>query len=136
MAPPLPQNPPSPPPKTAEAATLGVKPVRSWRRRFAGVALFLVLAFLVGRGVQQLGAQFASRPEPAGFVRGVVQGALMPMSLPNLILGRDVIIYAERNTGVSYKLGYTLGVNVCGLIFFGFFFRRRQRRKQGGSAAP
>jgi hypothetical protein len=113
-----------------------VKPVRSWQRRFTGVALFLVLAFLVGRGVQQLGARFAARPEPAGFARGVVQGALMPMALPNLILGRDVIIYAERNTGVGYKLGYTLGVNVCGLIFFGFFFRRRQRRNRGGSAAP
>jgi hypothetical protein len=91
------------------------------------LAVFLVIAVLVGRGVQRVGSHFASQPEPAGFTRGAIQGALMPMALPNLILGRDVVIYAERNTGVSYKLGYTAGVNVCGLIFFGLFFRRFSR---------
>jgi hypothetical protein len=93
----------------------------------------MILAMLVGRGVQSLGAHFSARPEPAGFVGGMVQGATMPMALPNLLLGRDVIIYAPNNTGLSYKLGYTLGVNVCGLIFFGLFFRRMHRRKLRGN---
>jgi hypothetical protein len=64
---------------------------------------------------------------PAGFTRGLLQGALMPMAMPNLLVGKDVIIYAQRNTGVSYKLGYTAGVNGCGLIFFGLFFWRVSR---------
>jgi hypothetical protein len=65
--------------------------------------------------------------QPAGFSRGVLHGVLMPMALPNLLIGHDVTIYAASNTGRSYKLGYTAGVNACGLIFFGFFFWRVNR---------
>ena len=53
----------------------------------------------------------------------------MPISMPNLLFGHDVAIYAANNTGRTYKLGYTLGVNGCGLIFFGFFFWRVRRMK-------
>ena len=64
-----------------------------------------------------------SRPDqPAGFAWGIVHGALMPTALPSLLVGRDVAIYAEYNTGVRYKLGYTVGVNACGLLFFGLCF--------------
>ena len=59
----------------------------------------------------------------------MVQGALMPITMPNLILGNDATIYAANNTGRNYKIGYTLGVNTCGLIFFGFFFWRVRRMK-------
>jgi hypothetical protein len=55
----------------------------------------------------------------------------MPMSLPNLLVGDDVPVYAPNNTGRTYKLGYAAGVNVCGLIFFGFFFWRVRRWKDG-----
>ena len=48
----------------------------------------------------------------------------------NLLFGRDVTIYAPNNNGVSYKLGYTVGVNSCGAIFFGFFFWRLRRLKR------
>ncbi len=67
------------------------------------------------------------RTEPAGFLRGALQGALMPCALPNLIVGNDVTIYAANNTGRTYKLGYTCGVNACGAFFFGFFFWRVNR---------
>ena len=50
-------------------------------------------------------------PAPAGFARGLVHGALMPIALPNLLVGNDVTIYAANNTGLRYKLGYTCGVN-------------------------
>ena len=64
---------------------------------------------------------------PAGFFHGMLHGALMPCALPNLVAGFDVPIYAAVNTGLSYKLGYTMGVNVCGLIFFGFLFVQIQQ---------
>jgi hypothetical protein len=64
---------------------------------------------------------------PAGFARGVLHGALMPCALPNLLVGNDVPIYAPNNTGLTYKLGYTVGVNGCGAIFFGLFFWRVSR---------
>ena len=62
------------------------------------------------------------KDQVCSFVRGMLQGALMPMAMPNLLVGRDVVIYSQRNNGVTYKLGYTAGVNVCGAIFFGLFF--------------
>ena len=58
----------------------------------------------------------------AGFPLGMLHGALMPVALPSLLLGKDVPIYAERNLGRSYKLGYIAGINVCGFIFFGLAF--------------
>ncbi|MEO7298670.1 MAG: hypothetical protein ABI042_08860 [Verrucomicrobiota bacterium] len=76
-----------------------------------------------------------NRPVPpkhaAGFGRGVLDGALMPGAMPPLIMGRDVTIYAVKNTGRSYKLGYTVGVNGCGALFFGIVFWRvtRWRKK-------
>lgn len=77
--------------------------------------------------VQRSSAALDRVAEPAGFSRGLLHGALMPMALPNLLIGRDVTIYAAHNTGRLYKLGYAAGVNACGLIFFGFFFWRLNR---------
>lgn len=78
-----------------------------------------------------------SGSHPAGFLRGVMNGAMMPCALPNLLLGRDVPIYAEENTGRTYKLGYTTGVNGCGALFFGIFFWRinRWQKRMKGMAA-
>src|SRR5262245_2966196 len=77
--------------------------------------------------VHRSSASLDNSVQPAGFSRGLLHGALMPMALPNLLIGHDVTIYAASNTGRSYKLGYTAGVNACGLIFFGFFFWRVNR---------
>jgi hypothetical protein len=59
----------------------------------------------------------------------------MPCALPNLLVGNDVTIYAQNNTGRTYKLGYTCGVNACGAVFFGMFFWRlnRWRRRMNGT---
>lgn len=95
------------------------------------LALLIVLGFAIGWCLNRAEAALERDHEQAGFVRGVVQGALMPLTMPNLILGNDVAIYAANNTGRTYKIGYTLGVNACGLIFFGFFFWRVRRMKLG-----
>ena len=79
---------------------------------------------MIGWGMHQAQAALERRHEPAGFLLGVIQGALMPIALPNLLFGHDVPIYAAQNNGRLYKLGYTVGVNACGLIFFGVFFWR------------
>ena len=46
----------------------------------------------------------------------------MPMAMPSLIIGKNVEIFANNNNGRFYKLGYICGINVCGLLFFGFGF--------------
>jgi len=89
---------------------------------------------LFGWTLGRLAVWMESRHTAAGFFQGMAQGALMPCSLPNLLFGHDVTIYAPNNTGLTYKLGYTVGVNTCGAIFFGFVFWRLNRwRKRGGT---
>ena len=55
----------------------------------------------------------------AGFHMGVLHGILMPAALPGLLMGNDLPIYAPNNSGRTYNIGYALGVNSCGTIFFG-----------------
>lgn len=98
-----------------------------WWRVFARLIIFLILAFTIGAILNRVSSTLERDARPAGFGRGVLQGALMPMALPNLLVGRDVTIYSSRNTGVRYKLGYTAGVNGCGAIFFGCVFWRVTR---------
>lgn len=62
-----------------------------------------------------------------GFAGGMLHGALMPMALPSLLLGKNVEIYAPDNSGRIYKIGYIVGINVCGLFFFGSAFWRPNR---------
>jgi hypothetical protein len=102
------------------------------------LSIILVAAFAFGAVLNRVAISLSRDPNPAGFGRGVVQGALMPMAFPNLLVGRDVAIYASNNTGVSYKLGYTTGVNGCGAIFFSFLFWRVARWRRAGlaKAAP
>lgn len=72
----------------------------------------------------------------AGFWLGTTHGALMPVALPSLVLGRDVPIFAERNSGRFYKIGYIAGINVCGLIFFGLAFRKSSPPQDPRPPAP
>ena len=64
----------------------------------------------------------------AGFGHGVLHGALMPIALPSLVIGKDVPIYATDNSGRTYKIGYICGINLCGLAFFGSLFWRPKPR--------
>jgi hypothetical protein len=66
---------------------------------------------------------------PAGFLMGILHGALMPAALPGLLLGHDIPIYAVNNVGRAYNIGYILGINACGTVFFGVSFWRPQGLK-------
>lgn len=52
----------------------------------------------------------------------VMLHALTPMVLPALVAGQDITLYAEKNSGRTYRLGYTIGISICGLIVFGTTF--------------
>jgi hypothetical protein len=103
----------------------------SWVKRLALKAATLVLLGLIlGFGYDWAAPRFYGPDRLAGFRLGVLHGALMPVALPSLLLGRDVPIYAANNTGRTYKLGYIAGINLCGLVFFGSAFRRPRKQRE------
>jgi hypothetical protein len=87
----------------------------------------LIVATVIGCIFKFASSRMHETSEPAGFFQGMLHGAMMPMAMPNLVIGSDVTIYAPINTGRTYKLGYTVGVNGCGALFFGFLFLRLSR---------
>lgn len=113
-------------------AQVKVPRARPWQPIAVRVVFFLVVATVIGGVLNRVAATMDRSARPAGFGRGVVQGALMPMSLPNLLAGRDITIYSANNTGVPYKIGYTTGVNACGALFFGLVFWRFSRLRRPG----
>ena len=111
---------------------------RGWRHTLLRRLLGIVIAgVIIGAILHHVAARLHASQRRAGFGAGLVHGALMPLALPNLLAGDDVTIYADRNSGRPYKLGYTAGVNACGLFFFGAFFWRIGRWRRlphaGGS---
>ena len=78
----------------------------------------MVIAWLCGVAMR-LDARLTT---PPGLFRGMLQGAMMPVAWPALLAGHDQDIYAATNAGRPYKLGYSLGVNASGLLFFGWIF--------------
>lgn len=82
------------------------------------VGSMLLFAWLCGVAMKA----DAKLTTPPGFFRGMVHGAMMPMAWPSLLGGHDQPIYAEVNEGRTYKLGYSMGVNLSGVIFFGWLF--------------
>lgn len=95
-----------------------------WWKRLAVKAVTLVLlGTVLGFGYDWAAPRFYGPERVAGFRLGVLHGALMPVALPSLLLGKDVPIYAAINQGRVYKLGYIAGINMCGLLFFGLAFR-------------
>lgn len=86
------------------------------------VVQFLVMALFMGWLAGAAVKWDARFSQPPGFFRGMLHGALMPMAWPTLLAGVPQEIYAARNTGRPYNLGYSMGVNACGALFFGFTF--------------
>ncbi|MGH7991836.1 MAG: hypothetical protein ACREDS_16795 [Limisphaerales bacterium] len=114
---------------------LKISPARRkyWLKK---TAAFLAVSLCLGWFYGWATARFFPVNTKVGFGYGMVHGALMPMSLPSLLMGKDVTIYAADNSGRSYKLGYIVGIDVCGLIFFGPLFWRPNkngRRRGDGS---
>jgi hypothetical protein len=86
------------------------------------IGLFLALGYGWAK------PRFYEPDRVAGFRVGMLHGALMPMALPTLLIGEDAPIYAPNNAGRIYKLGYIAGINLCGMLFFGFAFWRPRKR--------
>ena len=85
--------------------------------------------------LQGWAAKSSYNPEnQADFKIGILHGILMPAAFPGLLAGHDLPIYAPNNTGRNYKVGYILGINTCGTVFFGLAYwgmgRKTPKRHQ------
>jgi hypothetical protein len=99
-----------------------------WLRK---IAIFLIVSALLGWSYGWSSSRAFPPNQTFGFRYGMLHGALMPLALPSLLLGRDVELFAADNTGRPYKIGYICGINLCGLAFFGPLFWRPARRAAG-----
>ena len=88
------------------------------------IATLVLLGLALGFGYDWASSRLYAPEQAAGFRLGVLHGALMPAALPTLLMGKDVPIYAQKNTGRVYKVGYIAGINLCGTLFFGLAFAR------------
>jgi len=100
-----------------------------------GMTLFVALLAMV----QGWAAKNTYKPENfADFKIGMVHGILMPAAFPALLAGHDVPIYAPNNSGRNYKIGYILGINTGGTIFFAMAYwgMGRHRKKTPPTCNP
>ena len=99
-------------------------------------ATLIVVGVIFGWVYAWASPQVFPREVKAGLGYGMVHGALMPMALPSLLIGKDVEIYAANNSGRFYKVGYIVGINLCGLVFFGSAFWSPGKKKSATKTVP
>ena len=92
------------------------------------IVVLVLLGVIFGVAYDKAATRYYSPERVAGFHMGLLHGALMPAALPTLLMGKDLPIYAPKNEGRPYNIGYIFGVNCCGTLFFGVSFWRPRRR--------
>ncbi len=105
--------------------TLGGLTTRQWATK---CVVFALTIFLLGWFYGWASPHAYPKDRSLGFGHGALHGALMPMALPGLVLGKDVEIFAENNSGRPYKIGYIVGINLCGLAVFGSAFWKPKKK--------
>jgi hypothetical protein len=74
------------------------------KRIFIGLLLLLVLFFVTSC------APVGMTKEEYGLLFGIVHGFISPFVLIAKLLGANIGLYAEHNTGLLYWLGFILGL--------------------------
>jgi hypothetical protein len=96
------------------------------------IAALVLMSLALGFGYDRAAPRTYAPERVCGFFTGMMHGALMPAALPTLVFGKDLPIFAPNNVGRGYKIGFILGLNTCGTLFFGIgFWKPRGRRGEG-----
>jgi hypothetical protein len=98
---------------------------REWLKK---AVIFAVTMLLLGWFYARASPLGYPKERTLGFSYGALHGALMPMALPSLVMGQNVEIFAANNSGRPYKIGYIVGINLCGLVVFGSAFWKPKRQ--------
>ena len=115
--------------ESAQAPT--TSPVRLSNAKVITIKIIALTAISLGLGFAHnwASSRYYRADYVAGVRTGLLEGALMPAALPGLLMGHDLPIYAPNNVGRGYKIGYILGLNTCGTMFFGVAFWQPRRRR-------
>jgi len=114
----------------SQNATITSSP--NWRGQAIKIAALVLMSLALGFGYDRAAPGTYTREREAGFFTGMMHGALMPAALPTLVFGKDFPIYARNNVGRGYNIGFILGLNACGTLFFGIgFWNPKSRQSQG-----
>jgi hypothetical protein len=99
-----------------------------WRQRAIKITALTLFSVALGFGYDRAAPRTYGPERVAGFFTGMMHGALMPAALPTLVFGKDLPIYAQNNVGRGYNIGFILGLNTCGTLFFGLAFWHPKNR--------
>jgi hypothetical protein len=99
-----------------------------WRQQAIKIAALTLFSVALGFGYDRAAPRTYAPERVAGFFTGMMHGALMPAALPTLVFGKDLPIYAPNNVGRGYNIGFILGLNTCGTLFFGLAFWHPKNR--------
>ena len=107
-------------------------PARLSQAKLITIKIIVLTALALALGfVQSWASSRCYKPDHvAGFRMGLLHGMLMPAAMPGLLMGNDLPIYAPNNTGRTYNIGYAVGVNCCGTLFFGVSFLQPRGRRR------
>jgi len=106
----------------------------NWKSWWWPVVRLVIVGVLLAWLYGWLGPRMYPQNKRFGFGYGMMHGAMMPMALPALVGGQNVEIFAPENDGRTYKLGYIVGINLCGLVVFGSAFWSPKRRRKSSPA--
>ena len=103
-------------------------PSRKLKQQAIKIAALVLFSLALGFGYDRAAPGTYRSERAAGFFVGMMHGALMPAALPTLVFGKDLPIYAQNNVGRGYNIGFILGLNACGTLFFGIGFWHPKNR--------
>jgi hypothetical protein len=103
-------------------------PSHRLRQKAIKIAALTLFSLALGFGYDRAAPRTYAPERVAGFFTGMMHGALMPAALPTLVFGKDLPIYAQNNVGRGYNIGFILGLNTCGTLFFGLAFWHPKNR--------
>jgi hypothetical protein len=99
-----------------------------WGYKVIKIIALTLFSLALGFGYDRAAPRTYGPERVAGFFTGMMHGALMPAALPTLVFGKALPIYAQNNVGRGYNIGFILGLNTCGTLFFGIAFWHPRRR--------
>jgi hypothetical protein len=80
---------------------------------------FLILAMLLvffSGCAEKIEVVFPANAYEYGFFSGLWHGFIAPFSLIGMFFDMDVVIFATKNTGLSYGLGFLIGSGGWGIL--------------------